>query len=208
MKYLLIILISFSALGKEFIPSRAYHYKRDLMRHAQYVYGINAPIAMFGAQIHKESTWNPNARSPFADGLTQFTPETVDFVSKKFPELIAAEPFDPIWAIQAMLLYDKWLKEQISFWPDGVGELTPCDHWSFVLSSYNGGYGWIIRDRRLTRENGYNHNIWFNNVELFTRRSAAATRENRNYPRRILGDLYQLYHKDGWGGPLTICGEK
>lgn len=204
--FILIFFVFPSAVdAREFIPDSAYRHQRNLIRFAQYHYGINAEISMFAAQIHKESTWNTNARSPFADGLTQFTPETVDFVSKKFPELVSAEPFDPVWAIRAMLLYNKWLKDQITFWPDGPDKLLECDDWAFTLSSYNGGYGWIIRDRRLTRENGYNHNAWFNDTEWFSNRSKRAFRENRGYPKKILGVLQKLYYKGGWGGHENIC---
>jgi soluble lytic murein transglycosylase-like protein len=202
---LFIILLNSAAINAaEFIPDNAARYKRDLTRFAQYHFGINAPVAVFAAQIHKESTWNPNAKSPYAEGLTQFTPETVDWVSQKFPVLVAAEPLNPIWAIQAMLLYDKYLLEQITYWGDKTKTLEICDDWSFALSGYNGGYGWVIRDRKLARAaDGYNHNIWKDNVELFTDRSDAARKENRGYPRKILGNLSDLYHKNGWGAKIA-----
>jgi len=201
----ILLSVSFEVKSEEYIPFNAYQYKSKLMRYSQYTFGINAPTSLFAAQIHKESTWNPRARSPYADGLTQFTPQTVEFVSKKFPALIKAEPFNPVWAIQAMLLYDNWLKNRITYWPSGPETLVECDDWAFALSAYNGGYGWVIRDRKLTRTNDYDHNVWIDNVEKFSNRSKRAITENRGYPKKILGELYTLYYNDGWGGPKTIC---
>jgi soluble lytic murein transglycosylase-like protein len=202
------MMITSAANAAEFIPDTAARYQRDLTRFAQYHFGINAPTATFAAQIHKESTWNPRAKSPFAEGLTQFTPETVDWVSQKFPVLVAAEPLNPIWAIQAMLLYDNYLLEQITYWGDDTKTLEVCDDWAFALSGYNGGYGWVIRDRKLARTaDGYDHNVWKDNVELFTDRSDAARKENRGYPKKILGSLATLYHEGGWG-PKIECKTK
>jgi|TARA_B110000908_G_C10266461_1_gene464442 soluble lytic murein transglycosylase-like protein len=205
MKYLILSLLFVGAgvFSKEFIPDNAAKYKRDLMRHSQYHFGLNAPTAVFAAQIHKESTWNPNAKSPYADGLTQFTPETAEWVSGKFPALVANEPLNPIWAIQALLIYDKYLLDRITYW-GGEGTLKVCDDWSFALSAYNGGYGWVIRDRKLTRADGKDQNVWINNVELYTDRSDAARKENRGYPDKILHKLANLYRQNGWG-PIIVC---
>ena len=65
--------------------------------------------------------------------------------------------------------------------------------WAGILSSYNGGLGWLQRDQRLTAELGANPARWFGHVELYSTRSAAAFAENRDYVRRILLRWRPLY---------------
>lgn len=59
------------------IPVEARQYQRELTRNARAVWGLNAPVSTFAAQIHQESQWNARARSPVgAQGLAQFMPTT------------------------------------------------------------------------------------------------------------------------------------
>lgn len=195
---LLFLVFSFN-VSAEFIPERANKYKRDLIRFAQHYYGIEAPVPVFAAQFHKESTWDYMAKSPFADGLAQFTPETAEDVSKKYPELVANEPLNPIWAIKALLLYDLDLKTQV----DAIDE---CNDWAFTLAMYNGGPGWIWREKNLAEANGVDRNTYWDAVENFNAgRRASAKAENQGYPRKILLVLQELYLNEGSWGFSDIC---
>ena len=196
------ILFALAVVGKhahaETVPHQAARFKADLTRCARVHWGLEAPVATFAAQVHQESRWNPNAVSPVgAKGLTQFMPATSAWMGNVDPELAANQPFNPGWALRALSAYDKWL------W-DRVQAFTPCDRMAMTLSAYNGGLGWVQRDKTLAHRQGADPLEWFDSVERFNAgRSAAAFRENRGYPRRILLTLEPLYVQAGWG--LGVC---
>lgn len=177
------------------IPTQAERYRRDLTRIAQAEWGLSAPVATLAAQIHQESRWRFDARSPVgALGLGQIMPATATWLAEVFPLALGnVEPMNPIWSIQAMVSYDQWLAERIR-------GRTPCEQAAMILSAYNGGLGWVIRDRRLAATQGADPLTWFNSVERFNAgRSAAAFRESRQYPRLILLRWEAQYVKGGWG---------
>lgn len=176
------------------IPASAERYRRDVIRNARLVWGLTAPIATFGAQIHQESTWSADAVSPVgARGLAQFMPGTADWISGLYDDLGDNQPHNPAWAIRALVRYDWWLYERIT-------AATTCERMAKVLSSYNGGLGWLQRDERLAKARGLDEFVWFNNVEnMNAGRSAAAWAENRGYVRRILHVLEPRYRTPLWG---------
>lgn len=196
---LALLLVCGAALADR-IPDRAQQYRRDLVRYAQVYWGLDAPVSRFAAQIHQESAWRPDVSSAYADGLSQFTPSTATWIAEIYPEALSpAAPFSPKWAIQALVLYDRHLYRAID------GAATDCDHWAFVLSSYNGGRGWLNRDRRVTREAGDDPDRWWCHVARHSNRADWATRENRSYVRKILLRWEPLYRAAGWSrGP--VCG--
>ena len=168
------------AFATDRIPTAAEQYRRTLVRSAHAEWGLSAPIATFAAQVHQESRWRADARGlyPTALGTNQ--------------------PFNPGWALRALVTYDRWLydRNQAS---------SECDRWAFVLSAYNGGQGWVNRDRRLASASGADPLAWFDSVERFNAgRSAANFRENRNYPRLILLRYERIYLQWGDG----VCGER
>lgn len=171
-------------------PRESLKYKRDLIRHSQNIVGLNSPIPMFASQIHQESYWNFRAQSKYAHGLTQFTPETAEWIVKVFPDLIKPNVFNPLWAIRAMIKYDMWLYKRIK-------ANTECDKWAMVMSSYNGGLGWLLRDKKLARVKGLDPFLWWDNVEKTSNRAGWAFRENREYPHRILHKHQPRYRM--WG---------
>ena len=65
--FILGLLLAFPLLLDAQIPDTANRYKRDLIRNARLEWGLDAPISTLAAQIHQESTWNAEARSPVAD---------------------------------------------------------------------------------------------------------------------------------------------
>lgn len=178
-------------------PTAALKYRSDVIRSARVDWGLNAPVADFAAQMHQESGWNPAARSPVgAEGLSQFMPSTADWIAGLMPHLAAREPYNPGWAIRALVSYDRWLWQRVAV-PDG------CERMAMTLSAYNGGLGWVNRDRRLARMRGLDDARWFDSVETVNAgRSAANWRENRHYPQRILHTLAPHYLS--WGGSSCV----
>lgn len=177
-------------------PRAALAWRGELTRAARFVFGLDAPVAVFGAQVHQESAWRPEARSAYAGGLAQFTPDTAEWISGVY-KLGPAEPFNPSWALRALVQYDAHLLAL-------NGAASECDRWGFALSAYNGGQGWLNRDRRLAASRGADAARWFGHVERFSPRSAAAMKENRDYPRRILLKLQPRYAN--WGRVIDCRG--
>lgn len=178
-------------------PSAATAYKSMLTKEARTTWGLGAPVALFAAQIHQESGWRPDVSSRFADGMAQFTPSTAQWISGVYSEQLGTmDVFNPQWALRAMLLYDKRIYDSIDR-TDGN-----CDRWAMVLSAYNGGPGWVKRDRKLTLLCGDDPNVWWGNVEKWSKRADWAMKENRDYPRKILLRWQFLYSK--WG-PGVYC---
>lgn len=175
------------------IPRQALQHRALLTREARAVWGFDAPVATFAAQIHQESAWREDAVSKAgAQGLAQFMPTTASWMPQVAPETGEPMPFSPSWAIRAMVTYDRWLFRRIGAWTD-------CDRWAFTLSAYNGGLGWVQRDKALTLKKRMDPNKWSHVALHNAGRSASNFRENRGYPTRILGPLTNLYRAAGWG---------
>lgn len=202
------------ASATDTIPHEAVRYQRDLTRNARLVWGLDAPVATFAAQIHQESRWNPAARSPVgAQGLAQFMPATAQWIGGAYPALAnnttreradaapgpettgqGGPAFNPIWALRALVTYDRHLWDRAGVWE------SDCQRMAAALAGYNGGLGWVLRDRRLALANGADPAVWFGEVDRFNAgRSRAAFAENRGYPRRILLALEPIYGRAGWG---------
>ena len=175
------------------IPNEAKRWRADLTRAAHAQWGLDAPIAALAAQLHQESRWQANAMSHVgAIGMAQFMPATATWwcelngLSKQ-----ECQPTNPVWAIRALVGYDRWLFERVK------GADLRSRH-AFMLSAYNGGLGWVQRDQKLASSKGLDPLVWFDSVELVNAgRSAANWKENRVYPKRILIELQPLYAT--WG---------
>ena len=94
-------------------PRNSLKYKRDLIRYSRITWGMDAPVALFASQIQQESSWDYLAKSPYAEGLTQFTPSTANWLKELYPELSNGNVYNPSWSIRAMLLFDQWLDKNI-----------------------------------------------------------------------------------------------
>ena len=160
---------------------------------------MDAPVSVFAAQIHTESWWrNDTVSSVGAQGLAQFMPATAKWLPTVAPETGRPAPFNPAWSLRACVTYDRYLWERT----DGVNDF---ERMAFTLSAYNGGAGWVNRDRKLARQRGLDPGRWFDSVATVNAgRSKAAWKENRNYPRLILQVRQYAYVKAGWG-PGVSC---
>jgi soluble lytic murein transglycosylase-like protein len=190
---LVVVLLMGAVARAGTIPAVAQAHRATLVRCARVEWGLGAPVAAFAAQIHQESRWRADARSPVgAQGLAQFMPATARWLPEVAPQTGSPAPWNPGWALRALVAYDLWLHRR-------VDAATPCDHMAMTLSAYNGGLGWLRRDVHLARERGADPMRWWGHVELHSNRAAWAMRENRGYPRRILRELEPLYEAAGWG---------
>lgn len=178
-------------------PASAEKYKRTLITAAHAMWGLDAPVASFAAQVHQESGWNEKAKSAAgAEGLGQFTPATADWIDDAYKELGPNQPYNPTWSLNALVRYDKHLWDRI------YGDLD-CDRMAFVLSAFNGGEKWVIKDKAKYAAVGGDATHYWSAVEYVNAgRSSAAWTENRSYPRRILIELQPRYAT--WG-PVTKC---
>lgn len=176
------------------IPRAAQQYRATLVRAAHATWGMDAPVSVFAAQVHTESWWrNDTVSQVGAQGLAQFMPATARWLPSVAPATGKPEPFNPGWSLRALCTYDKWLWERVAGHSD-------MERMAFALSAYNGGLGWVNRDRKKARALGVDDRRWFGAVEnVNAGRSKAAFRENRNYPRLILKERQYAYIKAGWG---------
>lgn len=172
-----------------------------LTREAQRVWGPQAPVSRFAAQIHAESSWRPEVCSRAgACGLGQFMPATAEWLATLYPEQlkpVAVE--DWRWSVRALVIYNQRLYRAETTWQ------SESDRWAAALTSYVGGGGWVRRERRATAAAGDDPDRWWAHVENHCLRSAIACRESRHYPRRILCELEPAYIRAGWPGQAIGC---
>jgi soluble lytic murein transglycosylase-like protein len=183
------------------IPEASARYRIAVERASGSYFGLDASPARLAAQLHQESGWRANAQSKFAGGLAQFTPATARWLPEACPELGSFDPWDPMQSIRAAACYDALLYRQQK--PMGGGKLPPCARWVFALRAYNGGAGWINRERRAALAAGDNPDDW-QAVENHRLRAAWAHTENIGYPRRILLRIEPAYIAAGWAG-TAVC---
>jgi len=180
------------------IPDHSTRYRLAIERETGAVFGLTGSPARIAAQIHQESRFKPRAQSVYAQGLAQFTPSTAAWIAKVYPaECGRADPWDEQWSIRCAVMYDAYLIAHVRAADD-------CERWAMGLSAYNGGLSWVQRDQRLAVAVGANGQRWFDQVEKYSGRSAAAKAENRAYVRRILRTLEHAYIDAGWEGS-AVC---
>ena len=175
-------------------PRAALPYRADLIRTARAAWGLNAPVPVFAAQIHTESGWRPDAVSPVgALGLAQFMPATARWIAAIDPQLSGGQPYNPAWAMRALVTYDKHL------YGLAPARYTARERMWVALRGYNGGLGNWQAEARAT------------GLPAPTRgqvdaacgkagRAAAHCAENLAYPRRVLIEAQPRYAL--WGPVL------
>jgi membrane-bound lytic murein transglycosylase MltF len=195
------ITVALGAFGQPTIPPEAWTYRDELARSAFRVFGPRAPIADLAAQIHQESNWRNKARSAAgALGLAQFMPLTAELMAKSYDVCRPANPFSATWAFRCRDLY---MRDQLAaIKPMVRPKLSECDSWAFAFRAYNGGRGWLTKDRRMAYLNGADPDDWLEVQPFNSGRTLAAWRENTQYPPKIF-TLAKLYEQEGWG--RRIC---
>jgi len=185
------------------IPDASALYRHRVEQVVADVFGVNGSPARLAAQLHQESTWRAGAQSPVgAQGIAQFMPATARWMAELFAdELGAFDPWNPVQAIHAAALYDRWLYQRVQ--PFGYTRLSECSRWAFTLRAYNGGETWLWRERGLTLANRQDPNDW-RAVARWRSRGVNAHRENIAYPQRILLVLEPAYVAAGWPGE-AVC---
>jgi soluble lytic murein transglycosylase-like protein len=180
------------------VPSAAYGFQHLQRQQAQAVWGLDAPLATLAAQVHQESGWNCNAKSPVgAQGCTQFMPATANDVARRYPDsLRPANPHNPRWAFRAQAQYMFDLHNGRG----ARGAANGCERMAFALASYNGGEGWVLRDRALSDASGYRRGVFFGVAQYANAgRRPDFKRENADYPARILKRIEPIYINAGFG---------
>ena len=177
------------------IPPAAQKHRGQLVRTAHAVWGLDAPVAVFAAQVHQESAWKPEAVSRVgARGLAQFMPATATWWCQRIGlQPLDCQPHNPTWALRALVGYDKYLYN-----------LTPTryntyDRMWVALRGYNGGLGHWQREAAATGAAQPTRQ----QVDAAcgkARRAAVHCAENLGYPRRILIELQPRYLT--WGPGL------
>lgn len=195
---LILLLLFTMPAHAQAIPESSAIYRVQLEREAARHFGLDAPVARLAAQIHQESSWRPAAQSPYAQGLAQFTPSTAKWLPEVCPEVGQPDPWDPGWSLRAIACYDAWLYRRVRAIPQG-SKLDECSRWAFTQRAYNGGEGWLQRERTKAANAGANANDW-RQVERYRVRAGWAHKENIEYPRRILLVLEPRYLRAGWPG--------
>jgi len=150
---------------------------------------------MFAGQIRQESGWRPGVTAwDNGRGLAQFMDTTAAMIARTYPELGAPDPYDPRWAIRALVRYDGWLYARVK-------GADACQRWGAALKGYNAGLGYAQRAQRRSPR----PQQWFGATEFINAGQSPKNFEySRLYPRWILWKHQPLYL--GWG-PRT-CGEK
>ena len=187
----------------EGVPRAAHQYRDTLIRAAHAVWGLDAPVAVLAAQVHTESLWKADAVSLVgAMGIAQIMPSTARWLPDIAPALRGESPapYNPGWALRAMCEYDLWLYDRQIAMSAGA-TLAFCDRMSFALSGYNGGLGWVKKDRIKARDRGLDPDRYEQVSTVNAGRSRAAWMENRDYVRRIMA-RQELYLS--WG-PGVAC---
>ena len=191
--------------GETAIPRAALQYRGQLIREARAVWGMEAPVAIFAAQIHTESNWRNDVTSfAGAQGLAQFMPSTAAWLPSVAPETGTPAPFNPAWSLRACVTYDKWLYDRLR--PMRAASLAVCERMAFTLSGYNGGIGWVGKDRALAARTGRKPDRGFGNGgDGNAGRNKSARKENRRYVTLIF-QRQSAYTAAGWG-PGVNCVE-
>lgn len=169
-------------------PPAASKYRGILIREAHFAVGLSAPVPMYAGQIEQESGWRPGVTAwDNGRGLAQFMDGTTEQITRLYPELGVSDPYNPVWAIRALIRYDAWLLARVK----GVDD---CHRYAAALKGYNAGLGYVQQAQKKSPQ----PEIWFDVTEFVTTRQSPRNFEySRMYPRWIL--LKRQPNYTGWG---------
>lgn len=136
---------------------------------------------LWKAQVHTESAFNPNARSPVgAQGLSQVMPGTFMQISKESG--IINNPYDPQTNLMAGAYYMAKMRRIFrSPRPD-------IERHKLAVASYNAGAGHIIKAQALVG----NPPEWKPVADVLPKITGKHAKETQNYVERIYR-TYQVY---------------
>ena len=141
---------------------------------------------MLAAQAYQESELDHEKVSPVgAVGIMQIKPSTA-----ADPNVGIKDISDPSDNILAGARYMRFLIDRY-FSDDG---LTEMQRWSLALAAYNAGPARIRRLRKQAAAEGYDPNIWLDNVEVVAARKIG--RETVNYVRNTF--KYYVAYRLAW----------
>jgi len=176
------------------VPQAAQQHRALLVRTAHAAWGLDAPVAVFAAQVHQESAWRPDAISHVgAQGLAQFMPATTRWIAGLSPHLAEQQPFNVAWSLRALVTYDRWLYDR------APARYAPRERMWVALRSYNGGLGHWQAEAAATGA-AQPTRAQVDAACGKARRAAVHCSENLGYPHRILVVLQPRYA--AWGPGL------
>ena len=187
-------LLAFALPASAQVPQAAQQHRALLVRTAHAAWGLDAPVAVFAAQVHQESAWRADAVSHVgAQGLAQFMPSTTRWIAGLSPDLAAQQPFNVAWALRALVTYDRWLYDRTP------ARYTPHERMWVALRGYNGGLGHWQAEAAATGA------VQPTRAQVdaacgSAKRAPVHCRENLGYPHRILVVLQPRYLQ--WGPGL------
>lgn len=184
------------ALPAQMGPAKVARWGTAVRREGQAVYGITSPTPMFLGQIAQESSGDEKVTaSDLGRGLAQFMDATAKQVAAQYPELGAPDPYNPTWAIRAMVRLDQSNYRAVK------GD-NACERWGAGLTAYNAGAGWVRKAQAKSSDAG----VWFGLTELVNGgQSAQNFKYSRLYPRWVLIKHQPKFQ--AWG-PMTCEGLK
>lgn len=193
--WLAVVAISIAAsCAQAQVPQAALQHRSLLVRTAHASWGMDAPVAVFAAQVHQESAWRVNAVSHVgAQGLAQFMPATTKWIAGLHPDLASQQPFNPAWSFRALVTYDRWLYDR------APAHYSSRDRMWVALRAYNGGLGHWQREAAGTGL-AQPSRAQVDAACGKARRAAVHCKENLGYPHRILVVLQPRYA--AWGPGL------
>lgn len=174
-------------------PLASKPYRAQLTREAQARWGINAPVPVLAAQIEQESSWRSGVTAwDNGRGLAQFMDPTAAWVSKAYPQLGAPDPYNPAWAMRAMIQLNLHNLARVK------GE-NACERWGAALKAYNAGLGYVLAAQRTSPL----PELWFGYTEYEpTRQSQKNWEYSRMYPRWVIFKRQPGYAH--WGSGVCV----
>ncbi|HEY1036438.1 MAG TPA: transglycosylase SLT domain-containing protein [Pseudoxanthomonas sp.] len=201
---LVMSLICAPARAQVYVAPASAVYRLSIERESARVFGLAGSeyVARLAAQLHQESGFRPDAESPYAQGLAQFTPATAKWLPTICPAVGTPDPWDPQWSLRAQACYMGWLLGRVKPFQH-ARPMSACTQWAFALRGYNGGEGWLQRERLAAQQAGADANDW-SEVARYRVRAKWAHKENKEYALRILLVLEPRYLSAGWPGK-AVC---
>ena len=170
----------------------------------QYGEEFNFDWLMLAAQGYQESELRQDRRSPAgAVGIMQIKPSTAADPNVGVNDVTTIDNNVLAGAKYLRFLADRYFDD------DGINSLN---QWLLSLAAYNAGPARVARLRREAKDNGYDPNLWFDNVEIIAARRIG--RETVTYVANIFKYFvgYQIaaerlsLRDEQYGSVLTGCG--